>query len=167
MWEHSFYPEVLKDWLKTLLPLSRHTTVIFLPSWELSLVIQPIRNNNSESTSVVWGRYSLERLRANPNRPLSCLPTFGMRAQLGFRKPGKDSIYNGKRTTRIIQIIRFKRPKSQRRTALERKKRFPIDLSDQNFDLSHESLDIWVRMSPGTDRIVERQPCLRVMSQSS
>ena len=31
-----------------------------------------------------------------------------MRAQLGFRKPGKDSIYNGKRTTRIIQIVRFK-----------------------------------------------------------
>ena len=48
-----------------------------------------------------------------------------MRAQLGFRKPGKDSIYNGKRTTRIIQIVRFKRPKSQRRTALEREKAIP------------------------------------------
>ena len=58
-------------------------------------------------------------------RPLSCLPTFRMRAQLGFRKPGKDSYYNGKRTTRIIQIVRFKRPKSQRRTALEREKAIP------------------------------------------
>ena len=28
-----------------------------------------------------------------------------MRAQLGFRKPGKDIIYNGKRPTRIIQIV--------------------------------------------------------------
>ena len=59
------------------------------------------------------------------NRPLSCLPTFRMRAQLGFRKPGKESIYNGKRTTQIIQIVRFKRPKSLRRTALEREKAIP------------------------------------------
>ena len=32
-----------------------------------------------------------------------------MRAQCGCRKPGKDSILNGKRTTQIIQIVRFKK----------------------------------------------------------
>ena len=34
-----------------------------------------------------------------------------MQAQSGGRKPGKDSIYNGKRTTQIIQIVRFKKTK--------------------------------------------------------